>query len=85
VEPVLLVVEGAIGSTFSRGAGVVELARAIRADRPERASGDVAYHVLDVMVSLSESAERGERVPVESMVEIPPALPEAWDPTAATL
>ena len=71
----------AVGSTFSRGAGVVELARAIRAGRPERASGDVAYHVLDVMVSLSESAERGERVAVESTVEVPPALPEAWDPT----
>ena len=75
----------AVGSTFSRGAGVVELARAIRAGRPERASGDVAYHVLDVMVSLSESAERGERVAVESTVEVPPALPEAWDPVAATL
>lgn len=75
----------AAGSTFSRGAGVVELARAIRAGRPERASGAFAFHVLDVMVSIMESAERGERVAVESTVEIPPALPEDWDPTRATL
>jgi predicted dehydrogenase len=75
----------ATGSTFSRGAGVVELARAIRAGRPERASGDVAYHVLDVMVSITESAERGEPVRVESMVEVPPVLPDGWDPIAATL
>ncbi len=75
----------AVGSTFSRGAGVVDLARAIREGRPERASGAVAYHVLDVMVSIGESAERGERVAVASTVEVPPALPEAWDPTAATL
>ena len=35
----------------TRGTGVVELARAIRAGRPERASGEQAYHVLDIMVS----------------------------------
>lgn len=78
-------VHPATGSTFSRGTGVVELARAIRAGRPERASGEFAFHVLDVMVSIAESAEQGERVAVESAVEIPPALPEEWDPTAATL
>jgi predicted dehydrogenase len=75
----------AVGSTFSRGAGVVDLARAIREGRPERASGDVAFHVLDVMVSIAESAERRERVAVESTVEVPPALPEDWDPIAAGL
>lgn len=75
----------AVGSTFSRGAGVVDLARAIRAGRTERASGDVAFHVLDIMVSIAESAERGDRVVVESTVEVPPALPEDWDPLAASL
>lgn len=75
----------ATGSTFSRGAGVVELARAIRAGRPERASGALAYHVLDVMVSIAESAERGEPVTVASTVTPAPVLPEDWDPAAATL
>lgn len=78
-------VHPAVGSTFSRGAGVIELARAIRAGRPERASGAFAFHVLDVMVSITESAEQGDRVAVESSVDIPPALPEDWDPTVSTL
>jgi predicted dehydrogenase len=78
-------VHPAVGSTFSRGAGIVELARAIRARRVERASGELAYHVLDVMVSIAESAEHGERVPVVSTTHVPPPLPETWDPIASTL
>ncbi|MFT4123423.1 MAG: Gfo/Idh/MocA family oxidoreductase [Microbacteriaceae bacterium] len=76
----------AVGSTFSRGAGVVELARAIRAGRPERASGELGYHVLDTMVALQDSAETdGRPIDIASRVEVPPALPEDWDPRAATL
>lgn len=75
----------ATGSTASRGTGVLELARAIRADRPEAASGDLAYHVTDVMLSLLEAAESGEKVLVESTVVPRPALPEDWDPSEATL
>ncbi|QHC57928.1 Gfo/Idh/MocA family oxidoreductase [Rathayibacter sp. VKM Ac-2760] len=75
----------ATGSTASRGTGVLELARAIRADRPEAASGDLAYHVTDVMLSLLEAAESGEKVLVESTVAPRPALPEDWDPSEATL
>ena len=74
------------GSNFSRGAGIVELARALRADRPERASGAFAFHVLDLMVSIQASAESdGNAVAIDSTVLIPPALPEDWDPIAATL
>ena len=52
----------AVGSTSSRGTGVLELARAIRAGVPERANGEQAYHVVDVMVSIAEAAESGEWV-----------------------
>ncbi|MFF1876179.1 Gfo/Idh/MocA family protein, partial [Kitasatospora herbaricolor] len=75
----------ATGSTSSRGTGVVELARAIRAGVPERASGEQAYHVLDVMVSTIEAGLSGQPVDVESTVAVAPALPEDWDPKAATL
>lgn len=75
----------AVGSTASRGTGVLELARALRADRPEAASGDLAYHVTDVMLSLLEAAETGEKVLVTSTVTPRPALPESWDPSEATL
>lgn len=76
----------ATGSTFSRGAGVVELARAIRAGRPERASGEFAFHVLDLMVSMQQSAETdGAAIAIASTVTNPPALAADWNPTAATL
>ncbi len=75
----------ATGSTSSRGTGVVELARAIRAGVPERASGEQAYHVLDVMVSTIEAGLSGQPVDVESTVAVAPALPEDWNPKAATL
>ncbi|TXR52899.1 Gfo/Idh/MocA family protein [Quadrisphaera setariae] len=77
--------EAAVGSTASRGAGVLELARAIRAGRPERASGEQAFHVLDVMVSTIEAAQRRSPVEVESTTAVAPALPADWDPTARTL
>ena len=68
-----------------RGTGVVELAQAIRADRPERASGQLAFHVLDVMVSTIEAAERAAPVEVGSSAPVGPALASAWDPRVATL
>jgi len=74
-----------VGATTSRGSGVLEMARAIRADRPHRATGALAYHVLDTMVSISESIDSRSFVTVESSVAPVPALPEDWDPTAATL
>jgi predicted dehydrogenase len=74
-----------VGATTTRGSGVLELARAIRADRPERASGEQAFHVLDIMVSTIEAAESGQPVTVESTVTVAPPLPEGWDPFEATL
>ncbi|HEY7131058.1 MAG TPA: Gfo/Idh/MocA family oxidoreductase [Candidatus Limnocylindrales bacterium] len=68
-----------------RGTGVLELARAIREDRPHRASGELGYHVLDVMVSIGEAIERRAFVDVESRVSPAPPLPDDWDPTASTL
>lgn len=68
-----------------RGTGVVDLARAIRAGVPERASGELAFHVLDIMVSIIEATESGTFVDVESTVEVQPPLPSDWDPRAATL
>jgi predicted dehydrogenase len=75
----------AAGSKSTRGTGVAEMAQAIRAGRPERANGAQAYHVLDIMVSITESASRGETVAVESSFEKAPAVPVGWDPTVATL
>ncbi|MBB4684291.1 Gfo/Idh/MocA family protein [Amycolatopsis jiangsuensis] len=75
----------ALGHAASRGTGVLELARAIRAGVPERSSGDLAFHVLDAMLSLDESITRGHSVELTSTARVPPALPGDWDPHARTL
>jgi predicted dehydrogenase len=75
----------AVGSTWGRGVGVLDLARAIRGEVPERASGALGYHVLDVLLGIEEAARAGQPVTLESTVASPPPLEESWDPTAATL
>ncbi|MHB1173219.1 MAG: Gfo/Idh/MocA family protein [Lacisediminihabitans sp.] len=74
-----------VGARSTRGTGVVELAQAMRAGRPERAHGEQAFHVLDIMVSIAESAQQGESAVVESWFEQAPGVPENWDPKTATL
>ncbi|ALG09639.1 Gfo/Idh/MocA family protein [Kibdelosporangium phytohabitans] len=73
------------GHAASRGTGALELARAIRTGAPERASGELAYHVLDAMLAIDESITAGRTVLVESTTGIPPALPPDWDPYERTL
>ncbi|MFI7543848.1 Gfo/Idh/MocA family protein [Actinoplanes sp. NPDC049599] len=73
------------GHPASRGTGVLELARAIRAGVPERASGALAYHVLDAMQAINESIADRRPVVVPSTAEAPPTLPAGWDPYARTL
>ncbi|PXA71763.1 Gfo/Idh/MocA family protein [Cryobacterium arcticum] len=75
----------ATGSTYGRGSGVLDLARAIRAGVPERASGAVAAHVLDVLLAVSAAAETGQVVDVPSSIPKPVPLPEDWNPATATL
>lgn len=48
-------------SQNSRGLGVMDMAYAIRKGRPHRASGELAFHVLDAMHAILESAEAGAR------------------------
>lgn len=73
------------GAAAGRGTGVVELVRAIRAGVPERASGELAFHVLDVMQAIIEAGDSREAVDLTSTVVVPPALPADWDPAARTL
>jgi predicted dehydrogenase len=42
-----------------RGLGVTEMTEAMEADRPHRASAELAYHVLDIMHGIHEAAETG--------------------------
>ena len=62
-------------SSIGRGAGVADMAYALQSGRPHRASGDLAFHVLDIMLSLEESAALGRHVDIRSGVAQPAALP----------
>ena len=73
----------ATGAAYGRGTGVVELIRAIRAGVPERASGALASHVLDILLGIRDAAESGHAVEVASRVTPVAPLPEEWDPSRA--
>lgn len=63
-----------------RGYGVAELAEAIRDERPERASGELAFHVLDTMIATVEAAGTGTLVAVTSSAPAVEPLPVGWAP-----
>jgi len=74
----------AAGEERDRGVGVLEMARAIRARRQPRASGQLAYHVLDVMLAIEESASSGKAVMVQSTSDPVPPLEAGWSATKST-
>lgn len=58
-------------ATNSRGLGLAGMAEALRSGAPHRASGELAYHVLDLMFAIHEASDRGCHVEVESSCERP--------------
>ncbi len=62
----------------SRGIGVADMAYAIQESRPQRASGELAFHVLDAMYGFLDSSESGRHYLMESAGVRPEALPEKW-------
>ena len=73
------------GPVTGRGLGLLDMVRAIAEDRQHVASGEVGYHVLDVMLSAEESAATGEFVTVDSAVSEVPVVPVDFDPLARTV
>jgi predicted dehydrogenase len=59
----------------SRGLGVADLAEALRAGRPHRASGELAYHVLDLMHAFHDASREGRHIEPASTCERPAPLP----------
>ncbi len=58
-----------------RGIGVADLAHAIRHGRAPRASGEMGYHVLDIMHAFEDSSQQGQHIAIESRCERPAPLP----------
>ena len=59
----------------SRGLGIADMAYAMRSGRPHRASGEMAYHVLDVMHAFHDASRDGRHVEVASTCRRPAPLP----------
>jgi predicted dehydrogenase len=60
----------------SRGLGLLDLAYAVRDDRPVRASGELAFHVFEVMDAIARAPRQGLYQQVESSCPVPAPLPE---------
>lgn len=54
-----------------RSLGLADMAHGIIYNKPHRASGELAYHVLDVMLSLLEAGESGNTQKITSTCERP--------------
>lgn len=63
-----------------RGYGLADMAHAIATDRPHRASGDLAFHVLEVMEAVAAAARDHSVVDVHSRVERPATVPAGSAP-----
>ncbi len=62
-------------SENSRGLGVADMATAITSGRPHRASGELAFHVLDIMESIHVASEEGTHIRLQSACERPAPIP----------
>jgi len=65
----------------SRGVGIADMATAIRNGRPHRATGEMGYHVVDLVHGLHEASAEGRHIALESTCDQPTALPlglEDW-------
>lgn len=60
----------------SRGLGLLDLAYAVRDDRPVRASGALSYHVFEVMDAIARAPVHGVYQNISSSCPVPAPLPE---------
>src|SRR5699024_7268345 len=91
-DPALAVYRGqdpatvpASGATAGRGLGVLEMARAVRAGVPHRAQGEIAAHVLDIMVGIETAIAETSLVEIASRFAGVEPMPADCDPFAGTL
>ncbi|NLJ95466.1 MAG: Gfo/Idh/MocA family oxidoreductase [Clostridiaceae bacterium] len=59
----------------SRGIGLVDLVYAIRDQRPARTSAEMAYHALEIMESILNSAKQQSFIKINSSFDLPQPLP----------
>lgn len=64
----------------TRGIGVADMAYAILSGRKHRASGELAYHVLEIMHAFEVSSKSRKHILINSKPERPVALPLGLSP-----
>ncbi|MCE2490716.1 MAG: Gfo/Idh/MocA family oxidoreductase [Anaerolineae bacterium] len=67
-------------ASMLRGVGVADLAYSLKSGRPHRASGALAWHVLDLMHAILDSADSGQHQQISSGVSRPEPLPAGLAP-----
>jgi predicted dehydrogenase len=70
-RPLPLTHRGDVG----RGIGIADLADALATDRPHRASGSLALHVLEVLLAVESAADAGAHVAISHPCSRPEAMP----------
>lgn len=60
----------------SRGLGLADMAEGIRTGRAHRATGELAYHVLDIMHAIHDASAESRHVLLESTCARPDAMPD---------
>ena len=79
-SPDLMAIEpqfGYLGN--SRGAGVADLSAALRSGRPHRCSGEMAFHVVDVINAIHEASAENRHVTLQSTCDRPAPLPQGLE------
>lgn len=64
-----------------RSIGVADMAYAIRSNRPHRANGNLALHVLEVMEAFQKAADSGTTIAIETRTDRPAPLAESLTAT----
>ena len=62
----------------SRGLGLLDLMKAVEEDREPRASGELSSHVLEIMLGILDSPNKGAFVDIKSRCNKPKPLPEIF-------
>jgi predicted dehydrogenase len=60
-----------------RSIGLADMAYAIRANRPHRANGTLALHVLEVMEAFGKASDSGQAIEITTSVERPAPLSQS--------
>lgn len=76
----LIPVENEFGyNDNSRGVGIADMSMGIRNGRPHRASGEMGYHVVDIIQAMHDASKADRHIYLKSTCDQPAPLPEGLE------